>query len=41
MRFIGYQVGNKKFGCSDKAFKKAKEESKKTGKPIEYYSYKI
>ena len=39
MRFIGYQVGDKKFGAG--ARDKAEAESKKTGKPIVLKPYKI
>lgn len=41
MRFIGYKVGEKRFGCNETARKKAEAESKKTGMPVELYRYKI
>lgn len=39
MRFTGYKVGNKKFGCGQR--KEAEEESKRTGLPIVYWHYSI
>lgn len=39
MRFTGYKVGNKKFGCGQR--KKAEEESRRTGLPITYWHYNI
>lgn len=39
MRFIGYQVGKKFFGCGER--RAAEEESKRTGLPIVYRGYKI
>lgn len=41
MRLIGYKVGDKNFGGSSKGREKAKEESKRTGKPVELRPYKI
>ena len=47
MRFIGYKVANRKFGCSkserERAEKMAKELSEKLNREIkvELYSYKI
>ena len=46
-RFIGYKVGNRKFGCSsserERAHKLAKELTEKLKKEIkvELYSYKV
>ena len=39
MRFIGYKVGNKKYGAGQR--KEAEAESARTGLPIEYTHYKI
>ena len=39
MRFIGYAVGDKKFGAGDK--KSAIKYSEATGYPIKLHSYKI
>lgn len=41
MRFIGYKVGDKKFGCSRKAREKAEAEAKKSGLKVDIYRYKI
>jgi len=41
MRFVGYKVGNKKFGCSQKAREKAEKLAKETGQKVELYSYKV
>lgn len=38
-RFVGFIVAGKRFGCGQ--YKQAEEYSRKTGCPIEYYSYKI
>ena len=38
-RFVGYIVGDRKFGCGQ--FAEAEAYSKKTGLPIHYFGYKI
>ena len=39
MRFIGYEVNGKRFGCGQR--KEAEEYAKKIGAEIKYYGYKI
>ena len=39
MRFIGYVVNGKKFGCGQR--KEAEAYAKKIGAPIQVWSYKI
>ena len=39
MRFVGYVVGNKKFGCGERA--KAEEYAKATKQKVETWRYKI
>ena len=39
MRFTGYKVGNKKFGCGQR--KEAEGYAKKTGLKLEFWHYKI
>ncbi len=39
MRFIGYIVGGKRFGAGQR--KEAEAESKRTGKPLRTWAYKI
>ena len=38
-RFVGYVVGGRYFGCGQR--EEAEAYSKKTGLPIQYWSYKI
>lgn len=39
MRFVGYKVGNRKFGCGQR--KEAYEYAKKMGLKVETWAYKI
>lgn len=41
MRFIGYRVGCKKFGCNADARKKAEAYARQTGGKVQTYAYKI
>lgn len=41
MRFIGYKVGKKHFGCSSTARKKAEKFAAETNQKVELYRYKI
>lgn len=41
MRFVGYRVGKKTFGCSKEEKERAKKYAKENGGKVETWSYKI
>lgn len=41
MRFVGYRVGKKLFGCSRKERERAEAYAKATGGKVSTYAYKI